>query len=269
MDTPQPMNPWQPPTGNPVNLAAPTTTTANASRTRRTGRAVAFVAAGAIGATAITGLAFAANNTPSPNDTGSNAPAAPTAPGQGNDQGPGMGGPDGGPGMGGPDGKRGPGMGRHHGGPEGMGRPGGGFGGRIQHGEAVVTKKDGTTATVRVQAGAITAVSDTEVTVKSEDGFEQTWPLSADTKISRDRADAKASDLVVGDKVHAIGEVKSGTVTTLRVGALSAAEAAKLDAQRKAHEQQEPQEQQGPGQNPPAPGGSQPSPDAPAPSTTG
>ncbi len=263
MDTPQPMNPWQPPTGNPVNLAAPTTATANPSRTRRTGRAVAFVAAGAIGATAITGLAFAANNTPSPTDSGSNAPAAPTAPGQGDDQGPGMGGPEGGP-----DGKGGPGMGRHHGGP-GMGRPGGGFGGRIQHGEAVVTKKDGTTATVRVQAGAITAVSDTEVTVKSEDGFEQTWPLTADTKISRDRADAKASDLVVGDKVHAIGEVKSGTVTTLRVGALSAAEAAKLDAQRKAHEQQEPQEQQGPGQNPPAPGGSQPSPDAPAPSTTG
>jgi hypothetical protein len=129
----------------------------------------------------------------------------------------------------------------------------------------VVTKQDGTTATVRVQTGAITAVSGTEITVKSDDGFEQTWPLTADTKISRDRADAKATDLVVGDKVHVMGEVKSGTVTTLRVGALSAAEAAKLDAQRKAHEQQEQQEPQG--QAPVAPNGSNPA--APAPSTTG
>ena len=224
MDNPQPMNPWQPPTGDPVLLSAPETVT-TASRGRRTGRAVALVAAGAIGATALTGLAFAANNTPAPTP-GSNGNAP-----QNGQQGRGPG--DGGPGM----------MGGHH---RGGGMMGGlGFAGRIQHGEAVVTKQDGTTATVRVQSGLITSVSATQVVVKSTDGTEWTWPIDANTKISRDRATAKATDLVAGDTVMVIGEVNGGVVTTKRIGALSPAEAKKMADRKKQFEQNHPQ-----GQNP-------------------
>jgi len=230
MDTPT--NPWQP--GNDPGTPSDTAPV----RTRRPLKGLALVAAGAIGATALTGVAFAATSTPSPSNpsSGSNAPANPE------DGGPGMMGGDhdgdGPGGFGGPDGRRG-----HHGdgGPMGMfGGPGGGkgIGGRVLHGEAVVTNKDGSNVTVRVQNGDITAASATEITVKSSDGFEQTWPLTADTKVHRNKADATAADLVVGDRVMVIGEVNGDTVTTLRVGALDAEQAKARDAEREQRQQE-------------------------------
>jgi len=118
----------------------------------------------------------------------------------------------------------------------------GGFdlGGRVQHGEAVVTRDDGTTATVRVQSGTISSVVTTELVVTSDDGFEQTWPLTSATTIHKSRSDATAADLAVGDTVMVLGEVKDGSVTTLRVGALTAAEAAQREAMRQQFEKDHP-----------------------------
>ena len=229
MEIPEPTNPWQPSPTAPTESAAPAAGTP--ARTRRPGRAIAFVAAGAIAATGITGLAFAADNGPSPTPSASDDSTAPDGPG-------GM--------MG--DGRRGGMMGNRdgdgghgRGGPGGMGGLGGlGLGGRVQHGEAVVTKDGGATATVRVQSGTISSVSATELVVKSDDGFEQTWPLTAETSIHKSRSDATAADLAVGDTVMVLGEVKDGSVTTLRVGALTAAEAAQREAMRQQFEKDHP-----------------------------
>lgn len=217
MEIPEPTNPWQPSPTAPTDSAAPAAGTTPA-RTRRPGRAIAFFAAGAIAATGITGLAFAADNGP------------------GGKVGDGLRGGM----MGDRDGDRGHGRGGP-GGPGGMGGHGGlGLGGRVQHGEAVVTKDDGATATVRVQSGTITSVSATELVVKSADGFEQTWPLTAATSIHKSRSDATAADLAVGDTAMVLGEVKDGAVTTLRVGALTAAEAAQRESMRQQFEKDHP-----------------------------
>ena len=229
MEIPEPTNPWQPSPTAPTESAAPAAGTP--ARTRRPGRAIAFVAAGAIAATGITGLAFAADNGPSPTPSASDDSTAPDGPGgmMGDGRRGGM--------MGDRDGDGGHGRG----GPGGMGGHGGlGLGGRVQHGEAVVTKDDGATATVRVQSGTISSVSATEMVVKSDDGFEQTWPLTAETSIHKSRSDATAADLAVGDTVMVLGEVKDGSVTTLRVGALTAAEAAQREAMRQQFEKDHP-----------------------------
>lgn len=237
MDTPQPTNPWEPTPSAAVAPEAP-------APKRRPGRAIAYIAAGAIGATAITGIAFAANNTPSPtpNTPGQNAPDQ-GVPGDRDGDGPGgpgMMGGNGGPGMmGDRDGDGGPG-GHHRGGPGGP--RGFDFGGRVQHGEAVVTMPDGTTQNVRVQSGTVKSVSDTQLVVTSDDGTEWTWPITAETKVHKSRNDAKASDIAVGDKAMVFGTVSGDTVTTLRVGALTADEAKAME-QRRAERQQ--QRQQG------------------------
>ncbi|HCK78598.1 MAG TPA: hypothetical protein DHW34_01120, partial [Actinobacteria bacterium] len=114
-----------------------------------------------------------------------------------------------------PDGPRG-GDGPNGRGPEDLGPPG-----RILHSQVVVQLSDGSLVTREMQNGLITSVSDTSLTVKSEDGFEQTWVLTGDTKIARDFAQAKAGDLVVGDKVRVRGTNAGGTSTAVVVKALS------------------------------------------------
>ncbi|MFE4195344.1 DUF5666 domain-containing protein [Paenarthrobacter sp. NPDC056912] len=109
-------------------------------------------------------------------------------------------------------------------------KPGEGRGHAI-HGEHVVKNPDGTYRTVITQAGTIEAVSDSEVTVKSEDGFTQRYDINADTRISKLPGDlselrngkgrptlpsASAADLKIGDTVRVAG-TKNGTVTATRI----------------------------------------------------
>jgi len=86
----------------------------------------------------------------------------------------------------------------HWGGPWRGGPPFmGGFGGfddvlgadvdGILHGEVVLSKEGGGTQTVLVQRGAVTAVSATEVTVKSTDGFTTAYAVNGDTKVKADK----------------------------------------------------------------------------------
>ena len=123
------------------------------------------LATGAIGAVsfAALGLASAATSTPAP------TPAASAAADQDDDW-------------------RGPWAGRRGPGPWG----GGPWGGPIDftkgmHGEVVIAKDGGGTQAVLIQKGAVSRVSATSVTVKSDDGFTKTYAVNADTKVNGGR----------------------------------------------------------------------------------
>ena len=69
------------------------------------------------------------------------------------------------------------------------------------HGEVTRPNAAGGTESLLVQTGAVTASSATEVTVKSSDGFTETYAVSADTTV---RGPAKAAGLTVGTDVTVV-----------------------------------------------------------------
>lgn len=97
------------------------------------------------------------------------------------------------------------------GGPGGMG---GGMGALSEalHGEYVVSDGDGGYTTELLQNGEVTAISDTSVTVESEDGYTKTYTIDADTATGNDSADL--SDIATGDDVTVTAD-ESGTAATL------------------------------------------------------
>ncbi|MET3720226.1 MULTISPECIES: hypothetical protein [unclassified Arthrobacter] len=85
------------------------------------------------------------------------------------------------------------------------------------HSESVVKKADGTFETHLTQQGTVESVTGTSVTVKSEDGFSQSYAVNADTKIVKfpapaaDGAPAKSNDgKRLGPVEAAIGEIATG-----------------------------------------------------------
>lgn len=80
--------------------------------------------------------------------------------------------------------------------------------GRLLHGDAVVKKGD-QVLTVQRQRGEVTAVSDSSITVKSEDGFEATYAIDQNTKVRKARQDGTLSDIKTGAIVRVTG-VKDG-----------------------------------------------------------
>jgi len=69
------------------------------------------------------------------------------------------------------------------------------------HGEVTRPTATGGTETILVQTGSVTAASDTEVTVKSTDGFTETYAVAATTTV---RGPAKAAGLAVGTQVTVV-----------------------------------------------------------------
>lgn len=67
------------------------------------------------------------------------------------------------------------------------------------HSESVVKKADGTFEAVLTQQGTVDAVSATSVTVKSEDGFTQTYAVNADTRVVKFPAPAADGSPAKGD----------------------------------------------------------------------
>ena len=67
------------------------------------------------------------------------------------------------------------------------------------HGESVVKKSDGAFETVVNQRGTVDAVSESSVTVKSEDGFTQTYAVNAETRIVKVPAPAADGSPAKGD----------------------------------------------------------------------
>ncbi|HVN13839.1 MAG TPA: hypothetical protein VMT69_17240 [Kineosporiaceae bacterium] len=107
--------------------------------------------------------------------------------------------------------------GRGHGGPGGL--VGGLRGlvgqGPVLHGEFVTGGGNGTTTTVVVQTGTVTAKSDSTITVKSTDGYPVTWTLTSDTTVRTGWSQGSVKDIATGDTVMVEG-TRSGTTTTAR-----------------------------------------------------
>lgn len=100
------------------------------------------------------------------------------------------------------------------------------------HGEFTVKDKDGNYRTVVTQSGSVESVSDSSITVKSEDGFTQGYAINGDTRIVKVPADvsqlrngkgkpelpaATAADLKSGDTVRIAGTKDGSTVTATSI----------------------------------------------------
>jgi hypothetical protein len=87
----------------------------------------------------------------------------------------------------------------------------------LLHGEVTVQTEDGT-RTVLVQRGQVTALTDTEITVESSDGFDQTWTFHSELRVVEARAAIDAGELQPGDPVGVAGSRQdSGPVARLIV----------------------------------------------------
>ena len=110
------------------------------------------------------------------------------------------------------DGRHGPGgrLGHHL-----LGGPGGAL-----HGSFVVPDGDGGYQTMLTQRGTASKVSDTSITVRSEDGFSQTYAITSDTGVGATRDGV--SGIKNGADVMVVAEQKGGKATALHVADLDA-----------------------------------------------
>ena len=118
--------------------------------------------------------------------------------------------------------RQGPGPGGHGPGGHGPSKLG-----QMLHGESVVELEDGTYVTQRMQVGDVTSVSETSLTVRSEDGFTETYVVGDETTLVRDQVTGTAAS--VGDVAHVRAIVTGTTITADVVMALSPAQAALRD----------------------------------------
>ncbi|BCJ59558.1 hypothetical protein [Micromonospora endophytica] len=84
------------------------------------------------------------------------------------------------------------------------------------HGEAVVRTKDGGTKTVAAQRGEVTALDGDRITVRSTDGFTQTWTFGEELRVIERRRTIRSTDIAVGTKVGVAG-AKTGDTATARL----------------------------------------------------
>lgn len=96
----------------------------------------------------------------------------------------------------------------HQGGPPGWGGPGGSE--RTVHGANVVSDGEGGFTTELTQTGDITAATATSITVRSADGFSQTYLLDTDTR-------KPAQGLNNGDQVSVRATQRGGAATATAV----------------------------------------------------
>ena len=88
--------------------------------------------------------------------------------------------------------------------------------GRRIHGEWVAKTRDGTYVTVVAVRGEVTAVSESSITVKAEDGFTATYSIDAETVVKGKDVDT-IGDLKVGDSAGVVGAKGSGGALTARL----------------------------------------------------
>jgi hypothetical protein len=82
----------------------------------------------------------------------------------------------------------------------------------VEHGEVVVNTKDGD-KTIDVQRGTVTAISSTTITVKSTDGFTETWTFGSPIHVIEHRTTVQPSNVTTGETVGLAG-TKSGSNLT-------------------------------------------------------
>jgi hypothetical protein len=88
----------------------------------------------------------------------------------------------------------------------------------VLHGETVVQTKNGV-QTIEVQRGQVTAVAGTTVTIKSTDGFTETWTIGDKFVVVQNRAKVGASAIKSGAQIGIAG-TKSGDTSTARLAVL-------------------------------------------------
>ena len=151
-----------------------------------------IVAAVAGTVAAIAGLALAQTPTPTPTPTPSPSPSPGSQPG-----------------------KPGPGHFLGKGGPGGPGI----------HGEFTVPAPNGGYQTIATQAGQVTAVDPSSITLKSEDGYTKTYTVDDNTLVNAGRNgigsvntgdQARVMAVVSGDTAHAVDVVDTTNVQRLR-----------------------------------------------------
>lgn len=108
--------------------------------------------------------------------------------------------------------------------------------GQHLHGESVVKNADGTFHTEVTQRGTVESVSETSITVRSEDNYSQAYTIGAGTKITQvaapaaggpvagddggkrpKRADGTIADITTGSEVRISGVKDGETVTAQRI----------------------------------------------------
>jgi hypothetical protein len=82
---------------------------------------------------------------------------------------------------------------------------------KVLHGEFVVAKAGGGYQSVLVQRGSVRTVSSTEITLRSADGFQQTYTVNDGTMVLAGRAGIGA--VAKGDQVG-VAAIKSGRTET-------------------------------------------------------
>jgi hypothetical protein len=90
-----------------------------------------------------------------------------------------------------------------------------GGGPAIVHGQAVLAKPGGGYRTVDYQRGAVTAVGMGSITVKSTDGFTQSYVITGSTIVGAQRGGI--GSIKTGDMASVIATVSGKTVTAARV----------------------------------------------------
>jgi hypothetical protein len=98
--------------------------------------------------------------------------------------------------------------------------------GGVLHGTLVLPKAGGGTVTVEIQNGKVTSVSQSSITLKSTDGFTETYAVTASTIVDAQR-DGIGS-VKVGDQAWVVATASGGTVTAIRVRDLSQLQAGGL-----------------------------------------
>jgi hypothetical protein len=93
----------------------------------------------------------------------------------------------------------------------GGGPGGGGVMSQALHGEYVVSDGNGGYATEIMQNGEVTAVSDSSITAKSDDGYTRTYTIDSDTVVGNGSADL--SSIATGDDVMIVATVSGDTAT--------------------------------------------------------
>jgi hypothetical protein len=67
------------------------------------------------------------------------------------------------------------------------------------------------------QRGIVETVSETSLTVKSEDGFSNSYVLNTETRIRKEKLDASRSDINVKDRVRVLATKEGSTLTAIVV----------------------------------------------------
>jgi len=95
----------------------------------------------------------------------------------------------------------------------GWGGPGGEM--AIVHGRAVVAKQGGGYQTIAYQRGAVTTVSMGSITVKSTDGFTQSYAVTGSTIVGAQRGGI--GSVTAGDQASVIATVSGKTLTAVHI----------------------------------------------------